>query len=123
MPNSLWLAGSLALLVATAPATAAQEPAVKIKEDKPGLLAQARITPDSATRLAQARVPGGKIESAEIEMEKGRLIYSYDIRVTGKPGIEEVNVDAKTGKIVAVEHEGAGAEAVEQRADSAKARP
>ncbi len=35
----------------------------------------------------------------------GRLIYSYDIKVAGKPGIEEVHVDAMTGAVIATEHE------------------
>jgi len=33
------------------------------------------------------------------------LIWSFDLTVAGKPGVEEVEVDALTGKIVGVEHE------------------
>jgi uncharacterized membrane protein YkoI len=101
----------------------AQEPAVKVKEEKPGLLAQAKITPDSATRVAQGRVPGGKIRSAEIEMEDGRLIYSFDFKVAGKSGVEEVNVNARTGAIAGVEHETPRSEAAEKAADSTRPRP
>jgi uncharacterized membrane protein YkoI len=112
-----------ALLCGAASGSSAQQPAVKVVEDKPGLLAQARITPDSAIRLAQARIPAGTIESAEIEVEGRRLIYSFDIRTAGRSGIDEVNVDAKTGRVLPVEHERPKAERAEQAADSAKAKP
>jgi uncharacterized membrane protein YkoI len=78
---------------------------VSIKEDKPGLWQQATISADAAMRTALARVPGGRITEAELEQENGRLVYSFDIRVEGRPGIEEVQVDARTGEIVSVEHE------------------
>ena len=101
---------------------ATQQPAIKVQEDKPGLLSQARITPDSAIKLAKARIPAGTIQSAEIESEDGRLIYSFDIKTAGRSGIDEVNVDARTGKILPVEHEGPKAEAAERAADSTRAK-
>jgi uncharacterized membrane protein YkoI len=79
---------------------------VKISEDKKGLWAQATLAPEAAMRIALARVPGGTITEAELEEEDGRLIYSFEIKVAGKSGEEEVHVDAKTGAIVKQEHEG-----------------
>ena len=93
---------------------------VKISEEKPGLLKRAKITGDAATATALAKVPGGKVEKAEIENEKGKLIYSFDLKVAGKSGIEEVAVDAMTGAVLGVEHEDAAAEAKEAKADKAK---
>jgi hypothetical protein len=90
---------------------------VAVKEDKPGLLRKAKITAEAATASARAKVPNGKIVAAEIEEEKGRLIYSFDIRTDGKPGIDEVNVDAITGKVLGVEHETPKDEAKEKAAD------
>lgn len=84
-----------------------------VKEEEPGMLAQARVKADSAQRTALRRVPGGKIESAELEREHGTLIYSFDIKVPGKEGIEEVHVDANTGAVVKMEHESAENEASE----------
>ena len=69
------------------------------------LRAEAKIGADSARSLAMKEVPGGKIQSSELEREHGKLIYSYDIKVAGKSGIEEVNIDALTGALVAHEHE------------------
>ena len=105
-------------LVAIAPLHAQ---ATKMKEEKPGLLKMATISAEAATATALAKVPNGKIQAAEIEEEKGKLIYSFDIKVTGKKGIEEVAVDAKTGAVISVEHESPAAEAKEAKADSVKA--
>jgi uncharacterized membrane protein YkoI len=65
---------------------------------------------DSARKTASARVPGARLTSYELEREHGRLIYSFEFKVRGRPGVEEVNVDARSGEIVAVEHEGPRAE-------------
>jgi uncharacterized membrane protein YkoI len=79
---------------------------VQIAEDKEGLWARAVLAPDSAIKIALARVPGGTISKAELEEEDGRLIYSFDIKVAGKSGEDEVHVDARTGEVVKQEHEG-----------------
>jgi len=90
---------------------------VTVKEDKPGLLKKAKVTAEAATLTAQAKVPRGKIVSAEIEEEQGRLIYSFDIKTVGRAGIDEVNVDALTGKVIGVEHESPKDEAQEKAGD------
>ncbi|MFZ5625213.1 MAG: PepSY domain-containing protein [Gemmatimonadota bacterium] len=113
----------LGLLVGAALTSAAAQQPVKVHEEKPGLLAQAKVTPDAALATALKAVPGARLGKAGIEMEKGRLIYSFDLTVVGKPGIEEVTVDARTGKVVAVEHEDAEAEAKEEAAEMAREKP
>ncbi len=102
---------SLCLIVAV-PAFA-QQSTVTVKEEAPGLLAKATITPDSAQRVALGRFPRGQIASAEIEMEHGKLVYSYDIKVQGKAGVEEILVNAASGAVESVEHESEEAEASE----------
>ena len=92
-----------------------------VKEEKAGLLARAAIRPDSAIRIANARIPGGRMRKGEIEVEDGKLVYAFDFAIPGKSGVEEVLVDASTGAIVAVEHESAATERAEERADRAKA--
>lgn len=77
-------------------------------ETKPKKIGMAR-----ATQIASKRVPG-TIKSKELEKEKGRWIYSFDIS-TGKGKITEVNVDAYTGKIIAVDVENASKEAKEAK--------
>jgi uncharacterized membrane protein YkoI len=58
---------------------------------------------ETARVTALTRVPG-RIRHEELEYERHRWIYSFEIR-TGHPGIEEVNIDADSGAIVSVEHE------------------
>lgn len=111
---------SLAIALALAAATSAAAQGTTVTEEKPGLLKLAKITAEAATTAALARVPNGKVEKAEIEEEKGKLIYSFDIKVAGKSGIEEVAVDAMTGKVLVVEHESPKQEAKEKAADAAK---
>ncbi|HWE41341.1 MAG TPA: PepSY domain-containing protein [Gemmatimonadaceae bacterium] len=86
---------------------------VKVKEATPGLAAQATISADSAQKIALAQVSHGWIREAELEEEKGTLVYSYDIKARGKSGVEEVLVDARTGAVVSTSHESAKAEAKE----------
>jgi len=91
------------------PARAQQQPTYK-RELPDSLVSAAKVTEAAAVATAQKRVPKGKIQSLELEREKGKLIYSFDMKVPGKSGVEEVNVDANTGKVLAVAHESAAAE-------------
>lgn len=65
-----------------------------------------RVSMAEARRTALARVPG-KVKAQELEHERGRWIYSFEIRPPGEKGstIREVNVDADTGRIVGVSTE------------------
>ena len=81
-----------------------------------------RITEPAARATALARVKGGVVKANELETEHGRLIYSYDITRPGMTGIDEVNIDAMTGKLVAMHHESPAAERVEAAADAKAAR-
>jgi uncharacterized membrane protein YkoI len=109
---------TLAFLV---PALHAQ--GVTVKEEKPGLLKKAKITAEAATATARALLPKATVKSAEIEQEDGKLIYSFDFATAGKTGIDEVNIDAMTGKQVGkVEHESPASEKKEAAQDSAKAK-
>jgi len=94
--------------IALAVVFSAQQPAAPAyKRDVPdSLAAKAKISEDSARAIALRRVPGGTIQELELEREGGRLLYSWDIKVAGKPGITEVHVSAITGRILSVEHEG-----------------
>ncbi len=86
------------------------------------LKALAKITVDSAARIALSRVPGGAIAKAELEREENALQWSFDLKVEGQLGLSEVNVDAVTGSVGPVEHENAATEAREAKEDSAVAR-
>lgn len=116
--TAVWALAAFAL---AAPALGAQ--GATVKEEKPGLLKKAKITAEAATATAQALLPKAKLKSAEIEQENGKLIYSFDFETAGKTGIDEVNVDAMTGKQVGkVEHESPASERKEAAEDAAKAK-
>lgn len=113
--------GAAAVLFGFAGRASAQETkpaAKKPAASQAALRREAKIRERDARKTALAAVPGGKVQSHELERENGKLIYSYDIKVAGKPGVEEVNVDAVTGEVVAHEHEDAKAEAREKRAEA-----
>lgn len=82
------------------------------------LQSQARITREQATQAALARVPHGKIQSAELEREHGRLVWSFDLAQDGETGVTEIQVDAVTGKIVSHKRESASQEAAEARKEA-----
>jgi len=93
------------------------QPAIAQKESEQAreakLAKQAKITKEQAQEIALKRAPGN-VESAELEREHGKLVYSFDIR-NAKGTIDEVQVSAITGKIVRVEHESKAQEAAEKR--------
>lgn len=117
------------LLAAPTPAkasgatTAAENAAAQSDSDirsniPPDLAKEAKITLDAARATALAKVPNGKVESEELEKEHGKLVYSFDISVPGKSGVEEVNVSAITGKVVSKHHESAAAEEKEKEKEN-----
>jgi uncharacterized membrane protein YkoI len=71
------------------------------------------------TALAQIQVPGASISGGGLEVEDGCLLYTYDIKVPGRRGVEEVVIDAGNGKVLLVEHESPAQETAEKLFDKA----
>lgn len=96
MRLQIFVASMLALGTMSLPAFAA--PAAPTSPHK--------LTLEAARKVALAKVPG-TVKHEELEKEKGRWIYSFEIRPkAGKAGsIKEVNVDADSGAVVSVEDE------------------
>jgi uncharacterized membrane protein YkoI len=116
------LLGSMALAAQATKAAAAKDPKTQsagdaaVHQDIPANLAkQAKVPLEAARATALAKVPGGRVQSEELEREHGRLIYSFDIKVPGRAGVEEVNVSAVTGKVVGKHHESDRSEKTEQQ--------
>ena len=87
------------------------------KETQATLQKEAKISEETARATALKQVPNGTVKSSELEREKGKLIYSFDITVPGKSGVEEVNVNAIDGTVVGKEHESAKTEKKEAAAE------
>ncbi len=75
------------------------------KQEQAELRAQAKISKEQAAQTALARAPGGTVKEAELEKEKGHVIWSFDIATPGSKDITEVGVDAITGQMLSVETE------------------
>jgi hypothetical protein len=90
--------------------------------DDPKLVAEAKVGEADARVSALAQVKGGVVQAEELEREHGHLIYSYDIKVPGKSGIDEVAVDAITGKVLSKVHETPKMERAEAAADAKAAK-
>jgi hypothetical protein len=118
------LAVACALVCSLSQRIGAQQPTTTPTTPKidPALTAEAKITLDSARAIALHEVPHGAVASEELERENGHLIYSFDVKIPGKSGIQEVNVNAISGAVLGVHHEGPATEQKEARADSAAAR-
>lgn len=124
--NTLTMAfGALVIGAAAAHAQAAptehkaQHQATYKRNLPDSLTREATVTEAQAIEAAKKALPNGHLASIELEREGGKLIYSMDVKTQGKPGIDEVNVDAKTGQTIgAVQHEDAGAEAAEAKAEA-----
>lgn len=72
-------------------------------ESQGNLQSEAKISEADARATAMTKVPDATIKEAELEREKGKLIWSLDIAKPNAEGISEINVDAVTGAIVGVE--------------------
>jgi len=102
-------------LIAALGATAAF--AKEKEDDDSALAAQATVSKADAQKVAQAKVPNGTIKESELENENGKIIWSFDMSTPGTTDTTEVNVDAKTGKLVNVETEKAGQEEKEEASE------
>ena len=92
---------------------------VDVKESKPGLLKQAKVSPEKALKTALKSVKGAALKEAEIEVEGGKLIYSFDLTSSPSGGAWEANVDAKTGKLIKSYQESA-VDIAKEKAEDAK---
>ncbi len=120
-----------ALCAALALSAGAQSPTHQKHETQADLQREAKMTMTDARAMALRTVPTATIQAGEIEREGGKLIYSFDMKVPGKSGIDEVNIDAMTSKLVSHQHETPKDERAEAKADvkaakaakAAKAKP
>ncbi len=120
MSRKTLIAAVLVSLVAIS-AGAQERKVEKFTKKEAALRAEAKVTEDAARAIALGVVPGATVKEGELEKEKGKLIWSFDLKVKGKKGVEEVQVDAVTGKIIGREHESDAKEAKEAK-DEAKAK-
>jgi uncharacterized membrane protein YkoI len=84
---------------------------------KQNLETKAKVSKEAAQNAALASFAASsppEIVESELEVERGCLVYSFDLRVAGEKGITEVIVDAGTGKVLSRTHESAAQESAEK---------
>ncbi len=116
-----------ALLLAGAPASYALQCSIHPAKGTPeaNLPQLAKISKEQAEETALKAVKSSKepgISEGELEVEQSCLIYSFDIQIPGKSGVQEVMVDAGTGKVLSQTHESALHESAEHAADQRAAK-
>jgi|ERR1039458_4002691 uncharacterized membrane protein YkoI len=85
-----------------------------VTENQAKLMAEAKISKETAQQTALAKVPNGTIKAGELEKENGKLQWSFDLTTPDSKDITEVNVDAMTGDVISVDKESARSEAKEK---------
>lgn len=92
---------------------------------KSSLASLAKVTQADAQKAALAGFADfaspASIAESELEAEDGCLVYSFDVKVAGHKGVEEVLVDAGTGKVLSRKHETSSQEAAEARQATSEA--
>jgi uncharacterized membrane protein YkoI len=63
----------------------------------------AKLTEADARAIVMAKLPDAQIKEGELEKENGKMIWSFDLAKGNSEGVVEINVDAVTGDIVAME--------------------
>lgn len=79
---------------------AAPPDGVALLVDDEALLERIRVSDGEARFIAHGEVPDGRLLSATLAEEDGRLIYVYDLEVAGVPGVTGVVVDALNARVV-----------------------
>ena len=124
-----WTAGfGLILVVLAATAAGAATPCSihpKNGATDEELAAMAKVSMADARKAALRSLKDASkaiVEDAELEVEDGCLVYSFDIAIKGKSGVQEIQVDAGTGKVLSSKHESPAAEKAEKAKDKPKSK-
>lgn len=75
------------------------------------------ISQADAEKIALSKVPGGIIETAKLETESKKKIWSVDVKMPKSKNITEVHIDALTGNVMSVQIETPAQQAKEAAAD------
>jgi len=114
----VWVAAA----ASAAPRTCTTHPKKGATREELAAMAKVNRADAQKAALATLKDPSKAIvKSAELEAERGCLLYSFDIAVAGIAGVQEIQIDAGNGKVLSNKHETPKAEAAEKAKDKAKA--
>ncbi len=72
----------------------------RLSQERPGLLEQTAVTPDSATLIALQGNEGARVVARRLVKRGESLVYVISVRPKGAKASKHVNVDAKTGSVL-----------------------
>ncbi len=119
--------GAIAMLAQCDAVAAAELPcSIRPPADAPAsaFAGMSKVTQADAQQAALASfadATAARVAEGELEAEHGCLVYSFDVELKGQTGVEEVIVDAGTGKVLSREHENEYQEAAEAKQEGAGA--
>lgn len=91
----------------------------KLNDTQMNKMAKVNLSAAQATAIRSVGAANlDRVVSKELEVENGCLLYSFDLRLRSKEGIDEVQVDAVSGKVISQKHETAADEAAEKSEDA-----
>jgi len=109
--TGITLAMGLGLVTSVVMASPASQDALKKR---------ATVSEAAARATALETVPGGAVQSAELEIENRKLVWSFDLKAPRSADVVEVQVDATTGRIISRKTETPAEQAKEAAADKVK---
>ena len=108
MHRTLVIGSLIAALAITTGTSAATKCSIHPSKDATDaqLASLAKVSQADAEKSGLARVksPATVVGSA-LQAEQGCLVWALVVKVTGKSGMQEVKVDAGTGKVLSAKHE------------------
>ena len=113
---------NIAIGIATVSLACAMSNSFAAEASQAALLSEAKVSEAQAKSTALGKVPNGVVKSSELEKEKGKLVWSFDISQRSARGVTEIQIDAITGKIVSLKTETPAQEAKEAKAEAKEAK-
>lgn len=93
------------------------------KADLPVLAKVSQADAQKAALTSKGIPAGASVAESELEVESGYLVWSFNLKLPDKPGVQEVMVDAGNGKVLSSAYESPKKEAAEKaRATPSKPR-
>jgi len=98
LASTLTLCAALSLAGVSLVAQEAPGPTRNVPDS---LVAKVKVNEDSARAIAMKRVPG-TVQGVALRKTKTRLMWHFTIQRSGRKGTSDVEVNANTGKVIAV---------------------
>ena len=111
------MAGFVCASASAAGMACSVRPDKAVRDAQLATLAKVSVDQARKTALRLVHAPNSSTATGELEVESGCLVYSFDIKIPQKPGVEEVMIDAGNGQVLSHRHETAAQEAAEQAKD------